>query len=270
MLDFSISLVVYNPNFDDLNKLFHSLSIQKDVSFEFLVWDNSPHKNTIKSDKFPIDYSRKNGNLGYGTGHNQNFNRSNKAKFFLVINPDIYFDDPYFLKKILDRMNKEPEIGLSSVRLLNPDGTNQDMHRLLPNLSDIAKRFIYQKLKIYNPLTHKYTLNHIDKTKDFICPSIGGSFMVFRYELYEKVKGFDEGIFLYFEDIDLSRRCHFETSGKNTVFGELTAFHMWGRGGYKSMEMFKLHMISTAYYFQKYGIFRDTFAKKTNSEYRPN
>lgn len=177
MLDLSISLVVYNPNFEDLEKLFHSISLKKDVSFEFLVWDNSPPKNEVKSLKFPIDYKLGTSNLGNGTGHNRNFERSRPAKYFLVINPDIYFDDPFFIKKIVDRMNTSPSIGLSSVRLLNQDGTTQDMHRLLPSLGDIAKRFVFQKLKIYKPETHKYTLMHIDKTKDFICQNIGGSFM---------------------------------------------------------------------------------------------
>ena len=92
--------------------------------------------------------------------------------------------------------------------------------------------------------------------------------MVFRSELYKDVGGFDEGIFLYFEDIDLSRRCHFATNGKNLVFGELTAYHSWARAGYKSMEIFKIHMLSTAYYFQKYGVFRDEYAKSVNDNYQ--
>lgn len=264
MLDLTISLVIYNPNFEDLAKLFHSISLQRGVSFELLVWDNSSSTHSIVHNGLTIDYKKSPANLGYGKGHNENFKRRKASKYFLVINPDIYFHDPEFLKNIVERMDLAPEIGLSSVRLLNPDGTNQDMHRLLPHLSDIAKRFIFQKLKIYNPQTHLYTLSFVDRTKDFICPSIGGSFMVFRSDLYAQVEGFDEEIFLYFEDIDLSRRCYFETEGTNTVFGELTAFHTWGRGGYKSFEIFKVHMISTAYYFQKYGVFRDSFAKEVN------
>ena len=265
MLDLSISLVVYNPNFEDLNKLFHSLALQRDVTFEFLIWDNSSSKNSIQA-PFPVDYKIGFSNVGYGTGHNENFKRVSPSSLFLVINPDIYFDDPYLLKKIVDRMRAAPEIGLSSIRLLNPDGTNQDMHRLLPRLSDIAKRFIFQKLKIYDPKTHKYTLSHVDKTKDFVCPSVGGSFMVFKTDIYKELKGFDEGIFLYFEDIDLSRRCHFITGGTNKVFGELTAYHAWGRAGYKSFEIFKIHILSTAYYFQKFGVFRDHFCKMTNEK----
>ncbi|MBY0518505.1 MAG: glycosyltransferase [Bacteriovoracaceae bacterium] len=264
MLDFTISLVVYNPNFEDLNKLFHSISLQKDVSFEILVWDNSFSRNKIEYPGLNISYEKEIRNLGYGSAHNRNFKRAKESSYFFVVNPDIYFEDPYFLKKIKERMDAKPEIGLSSVRLLNPDGSTQDMHRLLPSLWDIAQRFIFQKLKIYKPETHPYTLMYVDKTKDFICPSIGGSFMVFRRDLFEQLGGFDEGIFLYFEDIDLSRRCHFETNGTNTVFGELTAYHAWGRAGYKSMHIFKIHMLSTAYYFQKYGVYSDHFMKETN------
>lgn len=263
MLDFTISLVTYRPNLEDLEKLFHSLNIQKDVSFEFLVWDNSPYPSNFNT-PFQTNYKIGVENVGYGKGHNQNFKRKKPSKYFLVINPDIYFDDPYLLKKIKDRMDAASEIGLSSVRLLNPDGSNQDMHRQLPCLSDIARRFILRKLKMYRPESHKYTLSHIDKTKDFICPSIGGSFMVFRTDMYKILNGFDEGIFLYFEDIDISRRCHQLTQEKNTVFGELTAYHFWGQGGYRSFKIFKAHMLSTAYYFQKYGILNDSYAHRVN------
>jgi GT2 family glycosyltransferase len=268
MFNVTISLVTYNPNFSDLTKLFQSISLQKDVSYEIFIWDNSPIIQEIQYPGLAVNYKKSIANVGYGRGHNENFKRAPKADYFLVINPDIYFDDPYFLKKIIERMENNKNIGLSSVRLLNPDGSNQDMHRLLPSLGDIAKRFIFQKLRIYNPLTHRYTLNHIDKSRDFICPSIGGSFMFFRTDLYNKLQGFDEGIFLYFEDIDLSRRCHFETNGTNLVIGELTAYHSWGRAGYKSMELFKLHMLSTVYYFQKYGVFRDTYTRLINRHYQ--
>lgn len=266
MLDLSISLVIYNPNYSDLKKLFDSIKLQTGVSFEVLVWDNSPNKSDMSFANIPLGYQKGVGNLGYGRGHNENFKRASNSKYFLVINPDIYFDDPHFFTKIIERMKADPQVGLSSVRLLNPDGTNQDMHRLLPNLSDIAKRFVYQKLKIYDPKKHKYTLMHVDKTKDFVCPSIGGSFMFFRSDVYRQLNGFDEEIFLYFEDIDISRRAHFETEGGNRVFGELTAYHAWGRAGYKSVEIFKIHMLSTAYYFQKYGVFRDRYTKKINDK----
>lgn len=265
MLDLTISLCIYNPNHEDLKKLFYSLSIQKDVNFEILIWDNSAISSNLDYSPIHLNYKKGIGNLGYGRAHNENFKRAKPAKFFLVINPDIYFEDPYLLKKIINRMNTSPDIGLSSIRLLNPDGTNQDMHRLLPKLSDIAKRFIFQKLKLYDPTTHPYTLSHIDKTKDFVCPSIGGSFMFFKTNFFKELKGFDEEIFLYFEDIDISRRAHFMSSEANTVFGEITAFHAWGRAGYKSMEIFKIHMLSTAYYFQKFGIFRDNFRDYVNS-----
>ena len=266
MLDFTISLILYNPNFLDLNKLFNSLALQANVSFELLIWDNSSqdHSKAI-SLSCNYRYFKSSQNLGFGRGHNGNYKLAKPSKYFLVINPDIYFEDPRLLKKILERMEEKPEIGLSSVRLLNPDGSDQDVHRLLPRVRDIAKRFIYKNLRIYDSASHNYTLSHIDKKNEFICPSISGAFMVIRSQLYKSLNGFDDNIFLYFEDIDLSRRCHHVTNGTNTVFGDLTVFHTWGRGGYRSFELFKIHILSTSYYFQKYGIFSDEYSGLANA-----
>ncbi len=266
MIDIAISLVIYNPNLHDLEKLFKSVSIQQGVTFEFLIYDNSPHRNDLECKYFPLNYQKGVENVGFGRAHNQNFNRSSPSEFFLIINPDIYFDDPFMLKKIVDRMRNKPKVGLSSVRMLSPDGSLQDTHRLLPMITDIMKRFFLNKLKIYDSTKHQYTLSDIDKTQEFKCPNICGAFMLIRSNLFKDLKGFDEGIFLYFEDIDLSRRAHLETREMNTVFGDLTVYHTWGRAGYRSLESFKIHILSLAYYFQKYGVFRDKYALEVNKK----
>lgn len=266
MVQITISLVLYNCTDFELNTLLSSLDRQTSVSFNLLIFDNSPGPEKVKTGKrnFKIDYYKSPSNVGFGKGHNYNFLRSNYSPYFLVINPDIYFDDPLLLKKIFDRMNENLSIGLSSVRILNSDGSLQEVHRLLPRFSDICRRLIFNKLGIYNSDKHAYTLPQVDKTKDFQCPNIAGSFMMFRSDLYAELKGFDEQLFLYFEDIDLSRRFYFKTNGQNIVFGELIVFHTWKRQGYKSLEIFKIHVLSGVYYFQKYGIFRDEYSKTVN------
>jgi GT2 family glycosyltransferase len=263
MIELNISLVLYNTNEDELKRLFSSLEKQINVKFKLLILDNSLTRRNFEQYNFEVDYQKSFRNIGFGRAHNANYNRSELNSFFLVINPDVYFDDPLLLRKLID---KSENTGLSSVRILNPDGTIQEVHRLLPRFTDICRRFVLNKMGVYYPYKHTYTLSHIDKTKPFVCPNISGCFMLFSPGLFGEAKGFDEGLFLYFEDIDLSRRCYYLTNGNAIVHGDLHVYHTWKRQGYRNCEMFKIHVLSAVYYFQKYGIFRDQYSKVVNQQ----
>lgn len=267
MYKLTISLVLYNTCNDELERLLTSLDNQKDINFKLLVLDNSNHSRTLKTYGFEMEYTKSFRNLGFGKGHNENFKKSDPNSFFLVINPDVYFDDPLLLKKLTARAIESGPLSLSSVQILNTNGSDQNVHRLLPHFTDMCRRFVLNKLGVYSPYKHTYTLSHIDKTKKYKCPSISGCFMLFSPGLYSLTGGFDEGLFLYFEDVDLSRRCYLATNGNNFVHGDLSVFHTWKRQGYKNFEMFKVHVLSAVYYFQKYGIFRDNYSKTVNQEF---
>lgn len=267
MYKLTISLVLYKTDNDELERLLTSLEKQRDVEFKLLVFDNSNDSRTFKPYHFDIEYHQSFRNLGFGKGHNENFKKTDKDSFFLVINPDVYFDDPLLLKKLTDRATELGTPCLSSVQILNTNGSDQNVHRLLPHFTDMCRRFIFNKLGIYSPYKHTYTLNHIDKSKMYKCPCISGCFMLFSPGLFSLTGGFDEGLFLYFEDVDLSRRCYLATNGNNYVYGDLSVFHTWKRQGYKNFEMFKIHVLSAVYYFQKYGIFRDRYSKEVNHEF---
>jgi GT2 family glycosyltransferase len=261
MLELNISLVLYNTKDEELTKLLSSLDRQKNIKFKLLIHDNSANATALSKYNFEIEYFKSFQNLGFGRAHNANFKKASQNAHFLVINPDVYFDDPLLLRKLVDKSGPQT---LSSVRILNTNGTIQEVHRLLPRFADIVRRFFFNKLGIYYPYKYTYTLNHIDKTKDFECPCISGCFMLFSPGFYEEVGGFDEELFLYFEDVDLSRRCYYASGGKNIVHGELFIYHSWNRQGYKNFEMFKLHVLSAVYYFQKYGFIKDEYSKRVN------
>lgn len=264
MTELNISLVLYNSDEQELQRLLDSLNKQKEITIKLFIFDNSGQKRDLSRSNFEIDYYSSSINIGFGKAHNRNFLRANSNKHFLVINPDVHFENPLLLRNIV---NKTKEKSLTSVRILNPDGSLQEVHRLLPRFSDICRRFILNKIGVYYPYKHTYTLGHIDKTKEFICPNISGCFMLFSPGLFAEVGGFDENIFLYFEDVDLSRRCYALTGGSNKVFGEEYVYHSWKRAGYSNLETFKIHVLSAIYYFQKYGIFRDSYSKRVNQTF---
>jgi GT2 family glycosyltransferase len=268
----NISLVLYNSKENDLIELFQSIQSQKNVQCFLYVFDNSPvsqkhlinRLSSILSNEIAIDYYFSKENVGFGKGHNHNFQRSSQKDYFLVINPDVSFLKNDLFESIILEMNSHENCGLASTRVFHRNGTEQYVHRLLPRFQNIVKRFIFSKIKLYNSITDYQHLLFNDQKKYSICPSISGCFMFFRTELFKKIKGFDENIFMYFEDVDISRRTFIASGGGNIVLNNLCIFHIWSQASYKSIRNFYFHVRSLFYYFSKNGFLTDREIDKIN------
>lgn len=143
---------------------------------------------------------------GFGANNNEVFRYAEhhlhmqKEDFFLVLNPDV-------------------EISLNSVaKLLNEVSiTSADISAI--NL------FKDEKLTIYDNSIRKYptllapfkTLVGVKRNDLYNKASItfptkidwaAGSFLLFRVECYQVLKGFDENYFMYFEDVDICTRAN--------------------------------------------------------------
>ena len=82
-------------------------------------------------------------------------------------------------------------------------------------------------------------------------PYLSGSVMLFRKSILEKIGGFDENFYMYFEDTDITRRI---SEISRTVFYPYTSvIHLWERGSHKNIKLFFISLISTAKYFNKWG-----------------
>ena len=79
--------------------------------------------------------------------------------------------------------------------------------------------------------------------------------MFLRVESLRKVGLFDERIFLYTEDTDLSRRIHMQY--RTVFFPEATVYHYNEKASYKSTIRLCQHTISAIKYFNKWGWFDD-------------
>lgn len=82
-----------------------------------------------------------------------------------------------------------------------------------------------------------------------------GCFMFMRMSALEKVGFFDESIFLYTEDIDLTRRMH--KHYQTIFFPEVTIVHNHKQSSYKNKRVMLLHIKSAITYFNKWGWFFD-------------
>ena len=86
--------------------------------------------------------------------------------------------------------------------------------------------------------------------------------MFLRMEALKKVGLFDERIFLYTEDIDLTRRIH--RHFRTVFYPHATIYHYHERASYKNLRTLYHHAISAVTYFNKWGWFYDPERRAIN------
>lgn len=122
---------------------------------------------------------------GFGSNHNAAF-RHCHAPYFCVMNPDLRLaDDPF--PALVDGFNTERR-GLMAPTIYSPEGRLENTARKLYTLPELLN----QKLQ---PQNH-------GADPDWIA----GMFLLFSSQAYRDIGGFDEGYFLYIEDVDICTR----------------------------------------------------------------
>ena len=152
-------------------------------------------------------------NLGFGRGYNLGLHRA-QGEFILLNNPAKILA-PDAVECMADAMKQDPTIGILGPKLVYNDGTIRDSYRSFPKPMDVVlkrtplRRFFSERMRRY--LQWDRDPEQVGDT-DWV---IGGCLMI-RRDLCEQLHGFDPRFFLFFEDMDLCRRCW--TLGKRVVY----------------------------------------------------
>ena len=154
--------------------------------------------------------------------------RSSVAPFVLVLNPDteVYAGA---LDHMLDVMRARPEVGMSSCRLAQADGTlDHASKRSFPTpLGALAHfvgvgrwRWAPSGLAQYrSPSLEEFDAGEVD--------AVNGAFMLVRREALQDVGLLDEGYWLYMDDLDWCFRFH-RKGWKVWYDGAVTVMHVKG------------------------------------------
>ena len=260
----SASIVTYNTDHNELLKCIDSM--HKNGITPIYISDNTPNDELKEfcQNLEGVIYLNNNGNIGYGAAHNVAIRKAKDigADYHLVINSDVYFDEGV-IQRIAEYMENNSDVGQLIPNTIYPDGELQYVVSLLPTPVDlIFRRFLPESFskKINNRLLlefwdHKHPLN---------VPFHMGCFMFLRMSAINDVGMFDENIFMYTEDIDLTRRIH--KKYKTMFWPEVTIIHAHKRGSYKNKKLLKIHMKSAIKYFNKWGWIFDSERRKWNKE----
>lgn len=256
------SLVTYHTKPSDLIRLIEC--IQKSKISIFYIIDNS-EDDSLK--QYTLTYNKveyiKSENLGFGHGHNIGITKSLKisAKYHVVINPDIYWNDNV-IEELEKFMDNNPDCGLVMPKILYPNGDIQYLCKLLPTPMNLLGRRFMPFRSIQDKIDRKYELRDTNYDKIMEVPSLSGCFMFLRTDVISKVGMFDGRYFMYAEDLDLCRRIG-EVS-KTIFYPFVSVYHEYGKGSYKNKKLLKYHIESVIKYFNKWGWIFDSKRNKIN------
>ena len=146
-------------------------------------------------------------NAGYGAAFNRGY-RHAAGRYVAVANPDVAFSTPA-MTGLVAFMDEHPDAGAVSPQLVYPDGTPQPSARRLPRLRYILagrRSPLARILPRYAPARDfLYADAHL-AMEPVPVEAVIGTLVTFRRAALDQVSGFDEGFFMYAEDMDICRR----------------------------------------------------------------
>lgn len=205
-MQLSIIIVSFNTK-DLLQQTIESIPKKKER--EIIVVDNASKDGSCEmvEENYPdVKLIKNKENVGFSQANNQGIKISS-GKLILLLNSDTKILNEA-LDKLARYMQKNPEVGISSCQLLNPDGSIQPQGGYLPRLSNVSFWMLFiDDLPLVGKYLSPYQLR--DKsayTKERLVGWVGGAAMCIRRRVIEAVGFLDERIFMYAEDVEYCLR----------------------------------------------------------------
>ncbi len=202
---FSVIILSWNVR-DLLRKCLASLP-QHTPEMEVIVVDagSADGSADLVREEFPgVRLLAQAENLGYSRGNNLGL-KAASGRYLLVLNPDTEVMGDA-LAQMTAYMEAHPRVGLLGPQLVSADGAIQSTRRRFPALATAFFESTWlQPLAPRSLLKHYYAQDLPDDAISEVDWVMGAALMV-RREAYEQVGGFDEGYFMYSEEVDWCRR----------------------------------------------------------------
>jgi N-acetylglucosaminyl-diphospho-decaprenol L-rhamnosyltransferase len=212
LTDLSVSIV--NTNSRDL--LLACLESLRGEHVEVVVLDNASEDGSAEAvrERFPdIRLIAQEFRAGFGANHNTVI-RATSGRYVYVLNEDTTSDDWGFAR-MTGHLDANPRVAALGPRLVYPDGCHQDSAWRFPTPA-VAALGLLTLGKVAVKQSHGSATRCVDW--------LTGAALLLRREALDQVGPFDEGFFLYSEEVDLQvrlRRAGWEVQ----YFPEVTVVH---------------------------------------------
>ena len=198
-------------------QFFESLATSTVVPDQIVVVENSPSRPssipTIRG--LSVSVLHRPDNPGYGTSANFGVTAlPDSTELIVVCNPDIVWEAET-LETLMTELQARPTVGIAGPRLLNTDGSPYPSARAFPGVRIGIGHALFGDLWKSNPWTTRYLGTHED-SEPRIVDWLSGACLMIRRETFAALGGFDEGYFMFVEDVDLCFRA--KKSGWRSLF----------------------------------------------------
>ncbi len=191
-----VSIVVVNTNeLHHLEHLLPSLFAQDYPDYEVLIVDNGSTDNSLNyvTENFPearIICNQR--NLGYAGANNAGFS-SASGQYIAVLNPDTRVE-PGWLREIIMALESDSEAALATPKILLMDNPQK--------INACGNQITFSGLTVCRGLDEPA---HHYPTQEIVSAVSGAAFVV-RKSVLDRIGGFDERFFIYYEETDLCLR----------------------------------------------------------------
>ena len=210
--------------------------------FEVILTLNLPEPEPVALDTLPYEVRliQNQSPKGFGANHNAAFEECN-GDYFIILNPDIELtEDPF--GPLLALAEKDSR-NICAPLILDTAGQVEDSARNFPTPYGLFKRLLCRLLgRAIMPDTLK-------QDADTLQPDwVAGMFVMVARETYQRLGGFNDEYFLYFEDVEFGARarlagCHIVVSKHARVI------HQAQRDSHRRLRYMVWHLQSAAKFF---------------------
>jgi N-acetylglucosaminyl-diphospho-decaprenol L-rhamnosyltransferase len=253
----TLSIVILSWNTRELLEacLASLYSVERALDYEVVVVDNASEDGSAEcvEEAFPqARLIRNDRNEGYARGNNIGIRQSSGA-YVLLLNSDTEVRGQA-LETMVDFLRTHPDYGGCGARLINPDDSVQRACMRFPDLKvTLFFDTFLEKVFPENPVVRRYFMRDFDHLQSVdVDQPPGACFMVTR-EVVEKVGLLDEGMFLFYNDVDYCKRI-WQAGYKIRFLAEAKVMHHQGASTSKYRDFgIEWHRNRVRYYRKHFG-----------------
>lgn len=215
-MDLSVIIVSYNTKKLLKQCLDSVFQHTRGIDFEVFVVDNDSKDGSVEMinhQSSVIKLIANRANLGFAAANNQAL-RQAQGKYLLLLNSDTILKENS-LKKMVDWMEENQKVGISSCQLVYQDGSLQRTGGYFPNLLRVFSwmffvddlPFIKEIIKPFHP--HEPRTGWLSSQyfqKQHFQDWVTGAFFLVRKKVIDQIGLLDEKFFMYMEEVEFCYR----------------------------------------------------------------